>query len=225
MTAPRPRKKTAILGQWVAHPRQLLESPAMRVLSLSERRALDRIEIEHMDHGGAENGKLPVTYADFEKWGVRPDSIAGAIRALEALGLIEVTRHGYAAAAEKRAPSLYRLTYLPAWNAGCADETGTHEYQKIKTVEEAGPIAVKARKASDLRNVDRAKIQNATPQIEAISPHKLRAETKNPRPTNSGLHGSPPNRGVLSISREDTGQSRPLARYGADRIIGNGSGR
>ena len=60
----------------------------MRVLTLSERRALDRLELEHMDHGGAENGKLPVTYADLEKWGVRPDSIAGAIRALEALGLI-----------------------------------------------------------------------------------------------------------------------------------------
>jgi hypothetical protein len=28
-------------------------------------------------------------------------SIAGAIRALEALGLIEITRHGYAGAAEK----------------------------------------------------------------------------------------------------------------------------
>jgi hypothetical protein len=53
----------------------------MRVLSLVERRALDRIE-----HGGAENGRLPVTYVDFKKWGVRPDSIAGAIRALEALG-------------------------------------------------------------------------------------------------------------------------------------------
>src|SRR5271165_1574743 len=212
-------------GQWVAHPRQLLESPAMRVLTLSERRALDRIELEHMDHGGAENGKLPVTYADFEKWGVRPDSIAGAIRALEALSLIEITRHGYAGSAEKRAPSLYRLTYLRAWNAGRADETGTHEYQKIKRVEEAGPIAVKARKASDPRNVDRAKMQNATPQIEAISPHKLRAETENRRPTKSGLHGSPPNCGVLSISREDAGQSRLLARCGPDRIIGNGSGR
>ena len=178
-----------------------------------------------MDHGGAENGKLPVTYSDFEKWGVRADSIAGAIRALEALGLIDITRHGYAGAAEKRAPSLYRLTYLGASNAGRADATGTHEYQKIKTVEEAELVAEKARKASDPRNVDRGKMQNATPQIGKNSPHKLRAETKNPRPTNSGLHGSPPNRGVLSISREDTGQSRPLARYGADRIIGNGSGR
>ncbi len=197
----------------------------MRVLSLSERRALDRIELEHMDHGGAENGKLPVTYVDFEKWGVRADSIAGTIRALEALGLIEITRHGYAGAAEKRAPSLYRLTYLGAWNAGRADETGTHEYQKIKTVEEAELIAVKARKASDPRNVDRAKMQNATPQIEGTSPRKLRAETENRRPTKSGLHGSPPNCGVLSISREDTGQSGLLARYDADRIIGNGGGR
>jgi DNA-binding FadR family transcriptional regulator len=165
VTALRPRKKTAIAGQFVAHPRQLLASTAMRVLTLSERRALDRIELKHMDHGGAENGKLPVTYADFEKWGVRRDSIAGAIRALEALGLIEITRHGYAGAVEKRAPSLYRLTYLGAWNAGRADATGTHEYQKIKTVEEAELVVVKARKATEPRNVDRGKMQNATPQI------------------------------------------------------------
>ena len=48
----------------------------MRVLSLIEHRVLARIELEHMDHGGCENGKLPVTYTDFEKWGVRADSIA-----------------------------------------------------------------------------------------------------------------------------------------------------
>jgi hypothetical protein len=86
MSARLPRKKSAIAGAFIAHPRQLLESPSMRVLSLAERRALDRIELEHMAHGGAENGRLPVTYVDFKKWGVRPDSIAGAIRALEALG-------------------------------------------------------------------------------------------------------------------------------------------
>jgi hypothetical protein len=127
MSAAKPRRKTAIAGAFIAHPRQLLESLSMRVLSLAERRALDRIEFEHMAHGGAENGKLPVTYADFEKWGVRRDSIAGAIRALAALGLIEITRHGYAGAADKREPNLYRLTYISAWNAGRTDETGTHD--------------------------------------------------------------------------------------------------
>ena len=201
MSARLPRKKSAIAGAFIAHPRQLLESPSMRVLSLAERRALDRIELEHMAHGGAENGRLPVTYVDFKKWGVRPDSIAGAIRALEALGLIEITRHGYAGVAEKRAPSLYRLTYVGAWNAGRADATGTHEYQQIKSVDEAEHIAGTTRKASDPRNVLRGKTTKATPQIEGISPHKSGSEMKNLRPTKRGLHTSPPNCGVLSISR------------------------
>jgi hypothetical protein len=179
-----PRRKSAIAGAFIAHPRQLLESPAIRVLTLAERRTLDRIELEHMTHGGAENGKLPVTYADFEKWGVRSDSIAGAIRALGALGLIEITRHGYAGAAEKRAPSLYRLTYVTAWNAGRVDATGTHEYERIKSVDDAERIARAARKASDPRNVLRSK--NATPQIEEIPPHKLRSEIKNSDPQNVG---------------------------------------
>jgi hypothetical protein len=184
----------------------------MRVLSLVERRALDRIELEHMAHGGAENGKLPVTYVDFEKWGVRPDSIAGAIRALAALGIIEITRHGYGGAAEKREPNLYRLTYVRAWNAGRADETGTHEYLRIKTVEKAEEIAKRARKAISARNSARARNSFATLQIVPVSPHKSRGEKQNFRPTNCGVHSSPPNCGVLSIAREDTGQSKPLAK-------------
>lgn len=165
-----------------------------------------------MSHGGAENGKLPVTYADFEKWGVRRDSIAGAIRALEALGLIEITRHGYAGAAEKRASSLYRLTYVAAWNAGRTDETGTHEYLGIKTIQRAEEIAQKARKAINARNSARARKNFATPQNVPISPHKLRGEKQISRPPNCGVHTSPPNCGVLSISREDTGESKPLAK-------------
>ena len=185
MTSARsPRKRTVIAGQFVAHPRQLLESAAMRVLTLAERRALDRFEIEHMGHAGSENGKLIVTYANLVQWGIRRDSIAGAIRALEALGLIEITRRGYGGAAEVRVPSLYRLTYLPAWNAGRADSTGSHEYQHIKTVEEAEEIATKARRAADPRNTARAKIQNATPQIVQNSPPKMGGETQDSRPTN-----------------------------------------
>jgi hypothetical protein len=186
------RKKTAIAGQFVPHPRQLLESASMRVLSLTERRVLDRIEVEHMTHGGAENGKLPVTYTDFEKWGVRRDSIAGAIRALEALGLIEITRHGYGGAAEKREPNLYRLTYLPAWNAQRSDETGTHEYSKIKTIETAGKIARTVRKAINVRNSDRAKKEyrhptkrkDFAPQNDGrnakLPPHKTRGTRLTP---------------------------------------------
>ena len=42
-----------------------------------------------------------MTYRDFEKWLVRPDTIASAIRELVALGFVEVTRQGYGGAARK----------------------------------------------------------------------------------------------------------------------------
>jgi hypothetical protein len=167
-----------IAGQFIPHLRQLLESPSMRALRLVEHRVLARIELEHMDHGGCENGKLPVTYADFEKWGVRADSIAGAIRALAALGLIEITRHGYAGAAERREPNLYRLTYIPSWNAGRADESGTHEYLKIKAVDEAQKVAKRARKAIDERNSARAKRYIAPRKLCRFHPTKRGVRSK-----------------------------------------------
>jgi hypothetical protein len=63
------RRRNQIAGQFVSRPRQLVESPAMRVLSLAAHQALMRIEVEHMSHGGVENGKLPVTYRQLEEWG------------------------------------------------------------------------------------------------------------------------------------------------------------
>jgi hypothetical protein len=69
---------------------------------------------------------LPVTYADFVHAGVHPDAVAPAIRELEALGLVEITRRGHGGSADIREPSLYRLPYIGAWNAGRTDCTGTH---------------------------------------------------------------------------------------------------
>src|SRR5271167_4409548 len=97
-------KRNQIAGQFVSRPKQLVESPSMRVLSLAGHQLLMRIEVEHLSHGGAENGRLPVTYLQFEEWGVRRHSVAGAIRELVALGIIEITRHGYSGAGDVRAP-------------------------------------------------------------------------------------------------------------------------
>jgi hypothetical protein len=193
------------------------ESPAWRALSFAARKVLDRIEIEHMHHGGAENGKLPVTYRNFEDAGVRRHSVASALREVTALGFVEVTRKGYGGAAEVRAPSLYRLTYLPAWDAGPKDGTGTHDYLKIKTDDEAEAIAAKARDSADPRNVARAKIHFATPQNDQNSPHEMGGEKPNSRPPKRGVHVHPTKRGVLSISRDipdapkTAGVDRPYA--------------
>jgi hypothetical protein len=152
-----PKRKNWIARQFAALPIAMLESPAMRVLTLAERRALDRIEIEHAHHGGADNGKLPITYMDFERFGLHPNAIAPSLRALVALGFVEITRKGYGGGAGVRAPSLYRITYRPAWDATRRDGDGTHDYLAIKTVEEAEAVARRARSSADPRNVERAK--------------------------------------------------------------------
>ena len=81
------KRRNSIDGQWVPHTIEMLKSPAWSVLSLSARRVLDRIEIERADHGGNDNGRLPVTYDDFERYGIHRHSIAAAIREIEALAL------------------------------------------------------------------------------------------------------------------------------------------
>jgi hypothetical protein len=133
------RKARKIEGQYVPHRRAMVESPAYRVLSLSARRCLDRIEIEHMQHGGNENGRLPVTHDHFREYGIDGHAIAPALRELEALGFIEITEHGVAGNADRRAPNKFRLTYIHA------DWKPTDEWRRIKTIEEARAIAKTAR--------------------------------------------------------------------------------
>jgi hypothetical protein len=83
------RKRTRIDGQFAAREIKMLESHAFRELSLSARRVLDRLEIELAHHGGMDNGKLPVTYDDFQRYGIdRHAAIAPAIRELVALGFV-----------------------------------------------------------------------------------------------------------------------------------------
>jgi hypothetical protein len=185
--------------------------------------SLTRLEVEHMDHGGAENGKLPVTYLQFEEWGIHPNFVASALRELQALGIAEVTRHGYAGAADKRSPSLYRLTYLTAHDAGRADATGTHEYLKIKTLEEAEAIAKAARKAADPRNVERSKKHFATLTKCEISPSQSEGTNATSRPHKVRVHAHPHKVRVLSISRERSVAPECLAPPPADDAPGSDS--
>lgn len=111
------RKPSHIAGQFIAHRVEMLESPAWAALSFAARRILDRLEIEHAHHGGKDNGNLPCTYDDFERFGVRRKSIAPAIRQLVECGFVEITRKGSGGNAEFRQPSRYRLTYLPTKTA------------------------------------------------------------------------------------------------------------
>ena len=137
-------QRNTLTAAWVAHSRDLRESVAWACLPDNARRVLDRLELEHMRHGGAENGSLPCTYADFEKAGIRRASVALAIRQCVALGFVEVTTPGYRAAGGFKQPSLYRLTHV----MGCGKSPDpTHNWQRIKTFEDARAALDKAARA------------------------------------------------------------------------------
>lgn len=129
------RKGTGIGGQFSPRLVEMQESPAYRVLSLSAHRALDRIEIEFGHHGGTDNGHLPVTFQDFEDYGIHRHSIAPAIRELEALGFIEVTERGRAGNSEYRKANRFRITYRPV-----QPQAATNEWRRIETLERAEEI-------------------------------------------------------------------------------------
>lgn len=115
-------KPNTIVGQFVPRRLDMLESAAWAGLSLAARKVLDRLEIEHMRHGGADNGHLPCTYDDFARFGIRRKSVADALDELVGLGFIEVTHQGRGGNAVYRHPSRYRLTYLHTKKAAATDE-------------------------------------------------------------------------------------------------------
>jgi hypothetical protein len=153
---------------------EMQESPAYRVLSLSARRVMDRLEIEFARHGlnPMENGILPCTYDDFVEYGVDRNAIAPAIRELVALGFVQVTRKGSAGNEAHRQVALFMLTYRHAGSDARVEDG----WKRIKTMEEAEAVAKAARAGkADERAIEfgrrgaRARwAKNKTPVMENI---------------------------------------------------------
>ena len=71
-----------------------------------------------------------------------------------------MTERGRGGNAEHRRPNLFYLTFSN-WR-GSRAEPPTHDWRKIKTVEEAKEIAAKARKSKDKNVVARARRASAS---------------------------------------------------------------
>jgi DNA-binding transcriptional MocR family regulator len=145
------KRRNRISGQWSPRLIEMLESPAYRALSLSAHRAMARIEIELAHHGGNDNGRLPVTFEDFIAYGIHHNAVAPAIRELEALGFVRVTERGRGGNSEHRQPNKFFLTF--AHSRESRQSPPTHDWRKIKTLEEAMEIAQAARSNKDPRAV------------------------------------------------------------------------
>lgn len=147
------RKRSQIEGQFIAHRREMRESPAWLALTFNARRVLDRLELEHMAHGAEDNGNLICTYEQFKAAGLRGPSIAQAINECEALGFVEVTKRGSPSLSRYRNPSTYRLTYI--FGRG-RNSSPTDEWRQIKTAEQALAAVTMAKAAKSAPHVRRA---------------------------------------------------------------------
>jgi hypothetical protein len=152
-------RRKGSLPQFVMHTIEMLESAAYRALSVSGHRVLARIEIEHGYHGGKENGRLPVTFDDFEEYGISPKSVAPALREVQALGFVNVTTRGRPSKSDfGRHPNCFSLTYLPGPPPKYAGPT--NEWKQYQTLEDALRIARDARAAKDERAVARSRARS-----------------------------------------------------------------
>jgi hypothetical protein len=135
------------------------ESPAWNALPENARRVLDRLELEHMRHGGSENGSLVCRYDDFELADIRRQSIALAIRQCVALGFIKITQQGRPGISDYRSPSKYRLTYVE--NRLGPNKKGaflkTDDWKRIKTDEMAKTALQQVASEKSEEHVRRAK--------------------------------------------------------------------
>ncbi len=137
--------------QFIPHLATMLTSDVFRSLRLADLRILQRLEIEHVSHGGKQNGDLTCTYTDFVEYGVRRASIPEGIRQLVRGGFLVVTDQGRQSYGDLRIPSRYRITYLPTFADGRWVEP-THEWrllEKQKAARENAPGAGPKTRPSD----------------------------------------------------------------------------
>ncbi len=133
----------------------MLESPAFMALSMPGLRCIMRLVIEHLAHGGAENGNLKVTHAQFVEYGVGHNSVKPALIEAEALGFVELTYQGGRSYGDTRMPSRYRLTFPNSRNM-----PQTHEWYAIQTLTEARSRVARARLEWEAQRPKRASAAN-----------------------------------------------------------------
>jgi len=190
-------------GPFAPRPIAMLQSPAMRALSLTGRRILDRLEIELANHGGKDNGKLPVTHADFRRFGIDHDAVGPGLREVEALGFIEITVRGIAGNAAHRSPNRFRLTYRPA-----GGESETNDWRQITTIEEATEIAAKAR-TSKPKNYSTVRGKRKS-SARSTQSGKTQKPVRVSRTTKSGFQSGFPG---LKARNPQSGNPGLLSRY------------
>jgi hypothetical protein len=151
---------------WTWLTREMMESDAWLSLSPNAHRLIQFLMVEHMRHASAANGKLLAPRRQLAAFGIRTNSISGAIQQAIDLGLVDVRR------GTGRAASTYSLTWYPLHD-------GTEPTNRWETV------------VSAKRNSLRVSAKS-TPLVVPNGTHKPRSEcqTQLTKPVVSAKMGS-----------------------------------
>jgi hypothetical protein len=103
------------------------------VLPINARRVFDRVLVEHIAPRSKENGRLKVTWLNFEEYGFSRRVIGISIDQVVVIGLIAVERPGKAAGPDDAGePAQYRITCLPT-----ATAPETNEWKRFGDIKSA----------------------------------------------------------------------------------------
>ena len=97
---------------FVALSYSFITSPAYRELSSPARKILDFLLIEHMQHGGQENGNLAAPYRQLENFGISSRDIPKGLLMLETFGLVKRTNDSFIISGRNNM-AVYKLTMIP----------------------------------------------------------------------------------------------------------------
>ena len=146
---------------WVWATTAMLASPAWRALSRSAIQVIIRIWIEHSQHGGRDNGRLPVTFDNFEEFGIDRKNIKASLDEAEALGFIFRTEKGRRAfGTVPGKSSRYGLTWIGVSSATNIEGPG-NEWRGIADGNAAKERVAKVRAARVAANAEEKAAQAA----------------------------------------------------------------
>jgi hypothetical protein len=139
-------------SSWAWLTAEMLESPAWRALTGNAMKIILRVVLEHCRHAGVQNGRLPVTYSDFVRCGVRRNAVREAQLVAEHLGFIDRISVGETPwhSGDIRSPSMFALTWLPRSTNGASP---SNRWAKLTDAEAKAAVALAKRHCAKLRKL------------------------------------------------------------------------
>jgi hypothetical protein len=112
----RGRKKAhKVDGPWQKEPLSLIDSNAYRALNFPALKILNALKVDHLRHGGSQNGRLLAPHAQLRRLGISARHVRPAIDLLIAVGIVRRTSEG-SRQGGREGSATYALTWLPTFD-------------------------------------------------------------------------------------------------------------